>query len=346
MKKAVIVFLCVLFFSVPVSAEEIIAPVVPDTAQEYMPVDTGDFGEALLYVIKSAVQVIQPELTAAGRVCLSMICGVLLVSILKGLPGKQIRVTEFVGTLAISALMLHQTNSLVRLGTETVTKLSEYGKLLLPVMTAALASQGGTTSSAALYAGTAVFDAVLCSAISKILIPMVYLYLALSIANSAAGEEALKKLRDLMKWLMTWILKIILYVFTGYMAITGVISGSADAAAVKAAKLTISGMIPVVGSILSDASEAVLVGAEVMKNTVGVYGVLAILAVWLAPFLQIGVHYLLLKATAAVCGVFGVQHMSELISDFSGAMGFLLAMTGAVCFLLLISTVCFMKGVG
>ena len=36
----------------------------------------------------------------------------------------------------------------------------------------------------------------------------------------------------------------------------------------------------------------------------------------------------------------------KLIGDFSTAMGLLLAMTGSECLLLLISPVCFLKGVG
>ena len=145
---------------------------------------------------------------------------------------------------------------------------------------------------------------------------------------------------------MTWSLKTILYIFTGYLSITGVIAGTADAAAVKAAKITISGVVPVVGGILADASEAVIVGAGVMKNAVGVYGLLAVAAILITPFLQIGAQYLLLKLTAALCGVFGVKEASDLIEDFSAAMGVLLGMTGTVSFLMLISTICFMRGMG
>ena len=54
----------------------------------------------------------------------------------------------------------------------------------------------------------------------------------------------------------------------------------------------------------------------------------------------------LLKATAAVCGIFGTKRSVGLVKDYSGAMGLLLAMTGACCFLLLVSLICFLKGVG
>ena len=144
---------------------------------------------------------------------------------------------------------------------------------------------------------------------------------------------------------MTWLLKITLYVFTGFISITGVVSGPTDAAALKAAKLTISGMVPVIGGILSDASEAVLVSAGTVKNSIGLYGMFVVLALWINPFLRIGAHYIMLRMTGGVCSIFSSKRISELIQDLASSMGFLLAMTGSVCVMILISTVCFMRGV-
>lgn len=138
----------------------------------------------------------------------------------------------------------------------------------------------------------------------------------------------------------------LLIIFTTYLSLTRVVSGTTDAAALKATKVGMSSFIPVVGGILSDASEAVLVSAGLLKNAAGIYGILAVLALFLHPFLQIGLHYLILKLTAAICSVFGTSRMTGIIECFSTAMGLLLAMTGAACVMVLISTVCFMKGVG
>ena len=346
MKKLIFVILMLFVLAVPVSAAEITAPEVPESGAELMPVDTASFGDALMEMLQKAILRIRPDLAEASKVSLAVIAAVMMVSLLQTFSGSVKTVADLAGTTAIAAVLLLSANSLIRLGAETVTEISEYGKLLLPVMTAAMAAQGGITASAALYTGTAIFDTVLSSLISKLLVPMVYLFLALAAANSAVGEDLLKKMRDFVKWFMSWCLKTILTVYTTYMSITGVVSGTTDAAALKATKVTISSVVPVVGGILSDASEAVLVSAGLMKNAAGIYGILAVLAVYLAPFLRIGIHYLLLKLTAALCGVFGSKRMTELIGDFSTAMGLLLAMTGAACLLLLISTVCFMKGVG
>ena len=345
MKRLIRLFLIVLVLAMPVSALEITAPEVPEAGRELMPSGTSSFGAGLLEVLQDAIGYFQPELQQAGGVCACVIGVVMVTSILETLPGSRPGTVELAGTVAIAVLLLNASDTLIGLGTETVRQVSEYGKLLLPVMTAAMAAQGGVTTASALYTGSAFFNSLLSGLIVSVLTPMVYLFLALSVCGGAVGEDTLKKLRDSAKGAMVWTLKTILYIFTGYIGITRVVSGTTDAAALKAAKLTISGVVPVVGSILSDASEAVLVGAGTVKNAAGIYGLLAVLAVWLGPFVKIGTHYLMLKLTAGLCGIFGNKRMSELVNDFSVAMGFVVAMTGAVCLMLMISTVCFMKGV-
>lgn len=336
--------LLVLPAGVKAGAMELTAPSVPEQGREYMPAETESFSEGLWYVIKSAVGNLKPELTQAAGSCFALIAIVLLVAIFESFHEMSGQVVELVGVLSVGSLLLGTSNSLVHLGVQTVEALSQYGKLLLPVMTAALAAEGAVTASAALYTGSALMLTVLSSAVSGLIVPMLWVYLCLCVGNNTIGEMLLKNLRDFVKWLMTWTLKIILYIFTGYMGITGIVSGTTDAAALKATKLAISGVVPVIGGILSDASEAVLVGAGVIKSAAGVYGLLAILSVCIGPFLKIGVQYLLLKATGGICAAFGAKRPVQMIRDFTTVMGFTVAMTGTVCLLLMISTVCFMRG--
>ena len=136
---------------------------------------------------------------------------------------------------------------------------------------------------------------------------------------------------------LTWILTTALLVFTVYLSVVRIISGSADGAAVKVAKAAISGVVPVVGGIIADASETVLAGAGMLKNTIGVFGMLAILAACAYPFLQLGVQYLLYKGTAYLASVVGAPGLCKLIDGLGGAFGLILGMTGSCALLLLIS---------
>lgn len=346
MKKLPIFVALLWLLVLPVSALEITAPQVPESGEDLMPEDVGTFWQGVLEILRDGISHIRPDLAEAAAVCLRISGVVLLVSLLGGFSGTAGKTAELAGIATIGAMLLSATHSLIALGQETVTEMAEYGKLLLPVMTSAMAAQGAVTTSAALYTGTAAFNALLSAGITGLLLPLAYVFLALAIVGRAIGESPLRKLCDLVRKTMVWLLKTILYLFTGYMSITGVISGTTDAATLKATRLTISGMVPVVGNILSDASEAVLVSAGIAKNAAGIYGCLALLAVCLGPFLRIGVQYLLLKITGTGCSIFGSDGLCGLMEDFTTVMGLVLAMTGAVCLMLLISTVCFLREVG
>ena len=346
MRKLLIVLIIIFTFLMPVSAMEFTAPEAPEQAQDLMPPEIETFGEGLWKVICAAMEKLKPQVSNSVKICVMLVSIALLVSILQQIPAAKNEIVEFAGCTAVGVLLLDNTGSMIQAAVDTIRELSEYGKMFLPVMASAQAAQGGISSSAALYTGTMVFDAIFGEGVSQWMIPLVYMYLSLSIAGCAMGEDLLKRIRDLIKWLLTWCLKNGLYIFTGYLSITGVVSGAADAVKLKAAKLTISSAVPVVGGMLADASEAVLVGAGMMKSVAGIYGMLTIAAIWILPFLQIGVQYLMLKVSGALCAMLDAKRVSSLVDSFSTAMGFLLGMTGIMCILLLISTVCFMKEVG
>ncbi len=346
MKKGILIALLLAFFCVPVSAAEFTAPAAPDSVQDLLPADRDSFAEGLWYVVKSSIGLLRPDIAEVAATCFSVVAAVLLISVLRTFEGAGKPVVELCGVVVIAVLLLRPANALISIGTETVQQISDYAKLLLPVMTGAMAAQGGVVTSGVIYTTTAMVNTVLSAAVSGLLRPMVYIYLALAVVNCAVPDDLMKKMKDFVKWLMTWGLKLTLYIFTGYMSITGVISGTTDQAALKATKLTISGMVPVVGGILSDASETVLLSAGVVKNAAGVYGLLVILAISIGPFFRIGLQYLCLKLTGAVCAVFAEKRVTGILEDFSAAMGLLLAMTGTLCLILLISIVCFLKGVG
>ena len=327
------------------AALDLEAPAVPDSGADLMPGDTSSFGDALWELAQTCLRNLYPDWQEAAAIGIALVSAAVVLAVLGNLSAREKRMLDLAGAAAAAAIMLSKGNVLIRLAAQTIQDMTQYGKLLLPVMTAALAAQGGVTASAALCAGTSRFGPLLSSLLSTVLLPCVYLFLAMAVTWAATGEKAVKQLRDLIKSVVSWCLKTLLTVFTTYMSITGAVSGTTDAAVLKAAKVTISSAVPVVGGILSDASETVLVSAGLMKNSAGVYGILACLSVFLGPFLRIGVHYWVLKIAAVLCGVLSEGAVSSLAEDFSTAMGLLLAMTASVCVLLLVSTVCFMKGV-
>ena len=135
---------------------------------------------------------------------------------------------------------------------------------------------------------------------------------------------------------VTWLLTGSLVLFTGYLTLSGAVSTSADALTVQVTRSAV-GAMPVVGRILSDAAGSVLAGAGVVKNAIGVFGLLGVLAACLGPFVRLGVQYLLYKLTAFLAGMTAAPELAKLIDALGGVFGLMLGMTGSCALLLLIS---------
>ena len=267
---------------------------------------------------------------AAAVLLVVVLCGV-VEGFAQGTGGKGAAFLPMAGALSITL------DSLMGLGSRTIGELADFSQALLPTLAAATAASGAVTTATVQQVSTVFFVDLLLRLIRQLLLPLVYLYIGLLTAAACLPENRLGAIAEALKKLVTWILTTALLVFTIYLSIVRIISGSADSATVKVAKAAISGVVPVVGGIIADASETVLAGAGMLKNTIGVFGTLAILAACAYPFLQLGVQYLLYKLTAFLAGVVGAPGLCKLIDGLGGAFGLILGMTGSCAVLLLVS---------
>lgn len=273
---------------------------------------------------------------------------VLLCSVAEGTsPGGQkgIQAVELTGAMAITALTMTDVAAMMGLGRETIGRMNLFSGVLIPVMATLSAATGGITSAAVRQGATVLFSKLLLVAMDNLLLPLVYAYVAVNCAHGAVGNPGLQKLAGVLKSTATFLLTALLLAFVGYLTASGAVAGSVDASAVKAARLAISRTIPVVGSILADASESVLVGAGILRSSVGVAGMLVVLAICLTPFLQLAFQYLVYKGVAALCGTIAQPRLSQLIDALGSAFGLILGMTGAGALVLLMSLVSAIKAV-
>lgn len=248
----------------------------------------------------------------------------------------------YAGALSIMVVCLENLQTMVGVGTGAMSELTDFSMMLNPVMAAASAASGSVSGAGVNYSLSVFFSNILLQLCNRIIVPIVYAYLALALTDTLLQQERLKRLRELLGWGTELTLKIIVYAFTGCLTVTGVLSGSADAAKLKAAKLTISGMIPVVGGIISGAAETVLSGAAFLKNTIGTFGMLAVIAIFLLPFLKLTVSWFCLRIAAALSGLL-VSPLTGLLEAVAKAMGYLVAMTGSCALICILSCCCYLK---
>ena len=323
-----------------------LADALPDEAAELLegrsPETVGGFSESFFRLLRGALQNSRGEIRDALNMCCQIMAIVLLSAVLRGGAGEWTAM-RLAAVLAIGTVCLGRFSGFFTLAARTIDSMTAFSGFLFLTLASATAATGAVGASSALYGGTVLYCSLMTKAVETLLLPGISCYMALMVANSALGDDTLKMAGDTGKQLLTNLMKLSVLAFTAYLSITGVISGSADGAAVKAAKLAISSTVPVVGSMVADASETLLVSAGLVRSGVGVFGLLGVLAVCAGPFFRTGIQYLLLKGTSAAAGVAGERELSELISNLASAMGLLAGMTGACAAVLMVACVCFLQ---
>ena len=305
------------------------------------PADAGGLARGVGRILEDMKGKVGEVLRQRTRGAVSVLLVVVLCAAVEGFSqgvgGKTALFLPMAGALSVTLLTAGSLDSLMGLGAETIGELNRFSKALLPTLAAATAASGAVTTATVQQVTTVFFVDLLLNLVNDLLLPMVYLYTGALAAAACLPESRLGAIAEGLKKILTWLLTTALLVFTVYLSVARVISGAADGAAVRVTKAAISGVVPVVGGIIAEASETVLVGAGMLKNTIGLVGMLAILAACAYPFLQLGVQYLLYKLTAFLTAAIGAPGLCKLIDGLGGAFGLVLGMTGACALLLLVS---------
>ena len=345
MRKLMIFCALALLCAVPALGAELSVPgldQVWETAEGYGVGQDASLDGGLSNLFADALGQLGMLFRASLATAVKLVAVVLLCSLAESAQaekGDSLPAVTIAGALAITALTLTDMDAMIGLGRDTLGKMEDFSALLLPAVAVLTAAAGSVSGAAARQGATVLFSQLLITAMDRLLVPLVYAFTAVCCAHAAVGNPGLKKVADLLKSAITFILTALLLAFVGYLTASGAIAGSVDAAAVKAAKLAISRAIPVVGGILADASESVLAGAGALRGTVGLVGLLVVLALCLTPFLRLALQYLVYKGAAALCAVVAQPRLSGLIDGIGSAFGLVLGMTGAGALILLVSLV-------
>lgn len=344
-------WICLLFFLLALTGEARAAEVpkdltdaLPEAAEDMLEIGDLSGPEGFSQGLAGIAERVSEEVKAVLRQRVRGAASILLVAVACGAvdgfaqgTGKGTAFLPMAGALAVTLLTAGSLEDLIGLGAETIGELNVFSKALLPTLAAATAASGAVTTATFQQVTTVFLADLLMELIDGLLIPLVYLYIGALAAGACLPENRLGAIAEALKKIVTWMLTSSLLLFTVYLSTVRVIAGAADGASVKVAKAAISGAVPVVGGIIAEAAETVLAGAGMLKNTIGVFGMLAILAACAYPFLQLGVQYLLYKLSAFLAAAVGAPELCKLIDGLGGAFGLVLGMTGSCALLLLVS---------
>jgi len=175
--------------------------------------------------------------------------------------------------------------------------------------------------------------------VSKFIMPLLLLSALLFIVSSLNENFKVTHLANLFKTISIGTLGAFLTIFLGVMSVQGTVSAIQDGVAMKTTKFITGNFIPVIGRALTDATDTILSASLLLKNAIGIVGVMIIIFLALFPALKIIAIALIYKIAAAVLQPLGDGPMISSLNTISQFVVYILACLLTVTLMFFLSIV-------
>lgn len=226
---------------------------------------------------------------------------------------------------------------------EAVLLMSDFLYALLPVLLMLLASMGGASAVALFNPALLAAVAVCLHMLRWFVLPMLYISGALGIGNRLSFGIKIGGLAKLTRDIAAGVFGIMLGVFTGLLGVVGLSSSVVAGLGYRTLKNAGGMFIPVVGRSLADALDSVVGTTLLLKNMIGLAGIVVLLAVCIVPGIKLLLMYLAFRFAGALAEPLGDGNLSGMLNDMSQVVVMFFAVVAAagLFFFFLISiTIC------
>ena len=242
----------------------------------------------------------------------------------------------FVAYAAVVVIVVGNVSELIRMVGGTLTSLKTQVDLVFPIILTMMAAGGAGTSASLYQPAVAVLSSVMVQVFTYLVMPLFLVSLAFSVVSHLAPQTRLDKFVAFFNSLFKWLVGICFTVFLSFLTIQGITAGSFDSISIRATKMTMSGYVPIVGGYMSQGFDLIMASAALIKNAVGLSGILLLLGIVLAPVVKIVVFSLALKLTAAITQPIGDTRISDFLTTMNKSFGMLVACLLGVVFMYLV----------
>ena len=371
MKKIILIFILILIIPTKVLAEteeEIMSSTQEkfnisgfiNQAQEY----TGDFFKDMdlsdifnqavqgkvnnQTIYKKIIKILGNEVSANLKILISILVIIVIHGILKSITdslenSNVSQIIYFVQYILIVTLIMSNFTEIIKLIKETANNLVGFINLLMPLLLTLMVYTGNITTSSVLEPIVLFISNFIGNIIVDALIPIVLIIVVFSIISKISDRVQVEKISKFLKSGVVWFLGIVLTIFVGVVSLEGTLSSSVDGVTAKTAKAVVSSVIPVVGKVLGDVVDSVLGCGVVLKNAVGVVGVIVIIGICILPVLKIATLSIMYSLASAVVQPVADDKIVKLLDEMSGVFKLLLAILCSLSVILIIGVTLVIK---
>ncbi len=189
--------------------------------------------------------------------------------------------------IMIVILIIQSITVVLNVGKNTIEQMTSFMQILFPALLALLIGMGGIASSGVMQPATALLTGVTGIFLKNIMIPLIFLSTILVLISNINDNISLVNLSKLTRNICSWVLGIVFTIFIGVLSVQGIIAASFDGVSIRTTKYAIETFVPVVGKMFSQTVDVIISSSLMLKNAVGVVGLIVAISICLYPILKI-----------------------------------------------------------
>ena len=236
----------------------------------------------------------------------------------------------------IITLIVSTFSNCISLVKNTIQNLVGFSNSLIPILMTLMLTTGAITSAGMVQPILLFLINFIGNAISNFILPVVLISTSLNIISQISDEIKISKIPKFLNSATIWVLGIIMTLFVTVLSLEGSLTQTVDGVTAKTTKAAVSTVIPVVGKILGDATDAVIGCAGILKNAVGFVGVIVILVICLSPIIKLTILTITYYLASALCQPIADAKIVNLLGSVADTFKTLLAIIFCVTVLLIV----------
>ena len=279
-----------------------------------------------------------------GSIVIIIVIHSILKSISEGLENKSIsQITYYVQYILIVTLIMKNFADILTMVRTSIDSLVGFMNSLVPLLVTLMLTTGNIASAGITEPIILFIITFIGNFITTVLIPFILIANVLGIVSKVSPRVQVDKLAKFFNSSVVWVLGIVLTIFVGVLSVEGSLSSTVDGITAKTAKAAVTNFIPVVGKILGDAVDTVIGCSNVLKNAVGIVGVIVIICICIGPIIKLAVLMALYYLAGAICQPIADEKIVKLLDQMGDTFKMLLAIMCSVSVMLIVGTTLVIK---
>ena len=239
--------------------------------------------------------------------------------------------------LAVVVLTIGMISSISEMSVSSIKAMVSQMNAIFPILLTLMIGIGATASAGVFQPIVAIISTYVADFFTYLILPLFMMSFVFGIINNLSDNIKLDKFNSFISSLFKWCVGLVFTLFFAVFTIQGISAGTFDSLSVRTTKYTIKSYIPIMGGYLSDGMDLILSSTILIKNAVGLIGLLMVISTIISPLLEIVVFSLLLKLVSAILQPMGNNKTSNFLMSTSKSITMLSSCIIAVGFMYLIS---------